>query len=267
MQPAVVVKNLRKSFGSAHILKGVSFTLDSNQSIALLGSNGSGKSTLLRSILRILESSSDELTVLGMNVQSLSRRELRELRARVGFVFQKHNLVPRLSALTNVIHGLQGRSRNPRNWFQNLASQQTRLAALECLARVDLVDFADRRVDQLSGGQSQRVAVARALMQKPELMLADEPVASLDPVAGREVMSLLRRLTQEQGIPLLFTTHHLEHALEFADKIIGLRDGSIELSGPASDFTLDQLNQFYPSSNPHSGAELRLQQSRAVGVS
>jgi phosphonate transport system ATP-binding protein len=244
------IVNVKKAYKDLEVLKGVSFNIADGESVALIGSNGSGKSTLLRTIPALHPHDSGEIEVLGEQISKCHGRALRALRSRIGFVFQKHNLVPRLSVLTNIIHGLQGAHSDPRYWFQSFAPSDARRKALDCLEQVGLADIAKRRVDRLSGGQSQRVAIARALMQSPEIILADEPVASLDPVAGTEVMALLHKLTHQKSITLLFTSHHLEHTKNYADRVIGLRDGQIVLSARTSDVSLNDLRRFYdrPSS-------------------
>jgi phosphonate transport system ATP-binding protein len=144
-------------------------------------------------------------------------------------VFQQHNLVARASVLTNVVHGALGRVPFPAACSHRLAPDSLRAEALRCLARVGLAALAQARADRLSGGQSQRVAIARALMQRPALLLADEPAASLDPVAGEEVMGVFRRLVDEDGLTLVFTSHNLEHARRFADRAVGIRDGRVAI--------------------------------------
>jgi phosphonate transport system ATP-binding protein len=148
-------------------------------------------------------------------------------------VFQRHNLVGRLCALTNVVHGAQARRSGPRHWLQSLAPEAVRREALDCLAAVGLADRALQRSDSLSGGQSQRVAIARMLMQRPELVLADEPDASLDPRSGEEVMDLLYRLAKEKGLTLIVISHRLEHTMRYSDRIVGLADGRISLDMPS----------------------------------
>ncbi len=240
------VAGLRKTFGAdLTVLKEISFTLHAGEAVSLIGANGTGKSTLLRCCLRLIEPDDGEITLLGQNVRRLPRRSLRHLRARIGFVFQKHNLVPRLSALTNVLHGALGRTGGARYWFQGLAPQAARDEALACLDQVGLADIAARRVDRLSGGQSQRVAIARALMQRPEIVIADEPAASLDPNAGEEVMELFRGLMREHGITLFFTSHNLDHAVGYADRVIGLREGRVALDAAAEGLNPDQLRGLY----------------------
>lgn len=241
----LAVRDLRKSFGHHQVLKGVSFEVGAGEAVALIGANGSGKSTLLRSCLRLIEPDAGNITLLGQDVGPLNRPALSRLRARVGFVFQRHNLVPRLSALSNVLHGVQARRAGPRTWFHPLACRADREEALHCLDLVGLADQAAKRADTLSGGQSQRVAIARALMQRPRMVFADEPVASLDPAAGEEVMALFVRLMREEGVTLLFTSHHLRHALDYADRLVALGAGLKVLDRPSAGQSLDGLKSIY----------------------
>ena len=241
----IEVRALAKSFKAARVLADVNLVVPRGQAVALIGSNGAGKSTLLRCLLRLIDPSAGSVRLLGRDVTAAHPRELRRIRAQVGFVFQRHNLVPRHSVLTNVIHGAQARTSGPRVWLQMLARDGDRLEALRCLELVGLAHVAGRRADTLSGGQSQRVAIARALMQRPRLMLADEPVASLDPAAGEEVMDLFLRLIRLEGVSLVFTCHSLEHALTYADRVVGLRNGRIELDAPASALSESDLRGIY----------------------
>jgi phosphonate transport system ATP-binding protein len=233
--PDIETSGLCKSFdGKLPVLQDISLSIPRGQAVALIGHNGSGKSTLLRCCLNLIKPSSGTVRLLGSDMTSLKTEELRSMRSRVGFVFQRHNLVPRLSVLTNVLHGVQARKKGPQTWFHALAPQKDREDAMAQLQRVGLAHLAKRRVDQLSGGESQRVAIARALMQRPKIMMADEPVASLDPNAGEEVMQLFVKLIKDEGQTLLFVSHNLEHALSYADRIVGLRYGRLELDAAAS---------------------------------
>ncbi|MCX7376310.1 MAG: phosphonate ABC transporter ATP-binding protein [Alphaproteobacteria bacterium] len=241
----LAVAGVAKRFAATQVLEGVDFTVPAGQAVALIGANGAGKSTLLRCCLRLIEPDAGTIRLLGRDVRALDAGGLRALRAEVGFVFQKHNLVGRLSALSNVLHGALGRAAFGRAWFQSLAPQDLRAEAMQCLERVGLADIATRRADRLSGGQSQRVAIARALMQRPRLMFADEPVASLDPAAGEEVMALFLDLIRRQGLTLLFTSHDLAHAIAFADRVIALRAGRIVLDAPADTLEVAQLRALY----------------------
>jgi phosphonate transport system ATP-binding protein len=242
----LVVEGLTKSYDKrGAVLQGVDLQLRSGESVALIGGNGSGKSTLLRCCLRLDEPDSGSIELLGTNFSSLKGFRLRQLRGRIGMVWQRHNLVPRLSALSNVVHGAQNRVSGFRSWLQGLASHSIREEAYHCLQQVGLVHLAQRRVDQLSGGESQRVAIARALMQRPDMFMADEPVASLDPRVGEAVMKLFVQRIREQRGTLLFVSHDLNHALRYAERIIGLRNGRIELNAPVEDLDHARLRRLY----------------------
>lgn len=242
----LVVTGMSKRFGKGRpVLNGFSLKVPRGQSLAIIGANGTGKSTLLRCCLRLIEPDSGDVELLKHDVARAKLRELRRLRARIGFVFQRHNLVPRLSALSNVLHGALARGGGPSCWHQAVAPARLRGEAMACLDRVGLAHAAGQRADQLSGGQSQRVAIARMLMQRPELVMADEPVASLDPVAGEEVMALLCNLMRDQGLTLVFTTHHLDHALQYGDRIVGLRQGRVELDSPTRGLRAAELEGIY----------------------
>ena len=241
------VNDLVKSFAKEQtpVLNGVSFSVANGESVALIGANGTGKSTLLRCCIGLLTVDSGDISILGNSIVGTSDKDLRATRSRCAFIFQKHNLVPRLSALSNVIHGCQAWESGIRTWHQVIAKTSIREYAMYCLEQVGLAHIAHKRVDQLSGGQSQRVAIARALMQKPVMMIADEPVASLDPNAGEEVMALFIRLIREEGITLVFSSHHIHHALNYADRVVGLRNGIVDLDAPAQTLEPSQLRGFY----------------------
>jgi len=240
------VKGLRKSFGKDRaVLHGVSFAVRRREAVALIGSNGAGKSTALRCALRLVEPEAGSLMLFDEDITTATPHQLRRVRAEVGFVFQKHNLVPRVSALTNVIHGNLGRAGGVRGWSQVFARSDLRERAMDCLKRVGLANHARKRADQLSGGQSQRVAIARALMQQPRMVVADEPVASLDPVAGQEVMDLFHQLTREEGITLLFTSHNVQQALDYSDRILAIKQGLIVLNQPSSTLSAADLGKHY----------------------
>ena len=239
------IAGLRKGFNGHGILNGVNLEIKHGQSVALIGANGTGKSTLLRCCLRLIDADGGTVQLLGRDITGLNRRALRRVRAQIGMVFQRHNLVPRLKVLTNVIHGAQSRRAGPTVWLHSLAAETTRREAMRCLEMVGLNKLADRRADQLSGGQSQRVAIARALMQHPKIMLADEPVASLDPSAGEEVMSLFVELIRREGLTLFFTSHNLDHAVTYAERVVGLRSGVIELDEPSDRVDPVSLKDIY----------------------
>jgi phosphonate transport system ATP-binding protein len=240
------VRALSKSFkGGSRVLENIDLDVGAGEAVALIGANGAGKSTLVRCLLRLVEPTGGDIRFFGLDVCDLKPGPLRRLRSRVGFVFQRHNLVLRLSALSNVIHGAQAKLSGPSVWYQALASREIRERALACLDRVGMADKADARVDALSGGQSQRVAIARMLMQQPDFVVADEPDASLDPSAGEQVMQLLRDTTRESGVGLLFISHDLEHTVQFSDRVVGLARGHVAINIPAHEIDPANLRGFF----------------------
>lgn len=209
----IEARAVSKSFGTTPIFSDVSFRLARGEATALVGANGTGKSTLLRCLMGLIPTSGGSVHLLGQQTNEVAGRELRKIRAQVGLVSQKHNLVPRLSVLSNVVHGLLGKHPGVRHWSQALAPQSSRDAAMQALDRVGLADFANRRADRLSGGQSQRVAIARAIVGAPSVLFADEPCASLDPSAGEDVMELFFRLVRDEDVTVVFTSHNIERVL------------------------------------------------------
>lgn len=249
--PAVMLQGFSKSFGERCLLESVNLTVAPGSSVALIGANGTGKSTLLKCLIRLVEPTAGSIRFMGEDVTHLKGPRLRRFRSRVGMVWQKHNLVPRLSALTNVVHGVQSRTSGPTTWLHALAPQAVRQEAMDCLEKVGLADRALQRVDSLSGGQSQRVAIARMLMQKPEVILADEPDASLDPKSGEDIMALLSNLARQDRLTLIVVSHRIEHTLRFADRIIGLADRGIALDTPASQVDAASLTGFFDARSSH----------------
>ena len=243
--PVLHVKGLSKSYDGPIILKDVSFSAYAGISLAVIGANGSGKSTLLKCLIRLTDPTAGTITMLGQDVGALNASALRRFRSRIGVVWQKHNLVPRISALSNVLHGVQSRMSGPRSWWQWAAPAPVRAEAMACLERVGLADKALQRVDSLSGGQQQRVAIARMLMQRPEIVLADEPDASLDPQSGENVMRLLSDLARQDGLTLIVISHRLEHTMEFSDRIIGLAGGQITLDVATAKADPVKLRRFF----------------------
>jgi len=240
-----LVKKLNKSYAGTKVLNDISFSIEESSITSIIGSNGSGKSTLLRSLLRLIEPDSGNIHFLGDDITKIKKKKLRKVRAQVGFVFQKHNLVPKLSVLSNVIHGSLANKKGPRYWFESLSPKKCREEAMECLKAVGLEDFAKRKSTKISGGQSQRVAIARALMQKPQLILADEPVASLDPKNGEKIMKLFYNLAKEKNITLIFVSHNVDHALKYSDRIIGLNGGKIYIDKNSKECTKKEIGDIY----------------------
>ena len=235
----VATESVTKRFGETPIFADVSFRLARSEAVAIVGANGTGKSTLLRCVMGLIPVTSGRVTLLNQEVTDATEAELRAIRARMGLVSQKHTLVPRLSVLSNVVQGLLGRQPGLRHWSHKLAPAASREAAMEALKKVGLADFALRRADRLSGGQSQRVAIARAIVGHPEVLIADEPCASLDPAAGEEVMELFFDLARQQKVTVVFISHHIDHALKYGDRVLGLAllpgawDGVLGPAAPA----------------------------------
>jgi phosphonate transport system ATP-binding protein len=241
----LAVRGLSKRFAATPVLAEVNLAVGKGEAVALIGPNGAGKSTLLRCCLRLVEPDAGQIRLFGEDIRALAPAALRRLRARVGFVFQRHNLVPRLSVLTNVLHGALGRRAGPSAWFQATAPRTLRAEAMDCLERVGLAHLAARRADRLSGGQSQRVAIARALMQRAPMLFADEPVASLDPAAGEDVMDCFRALVLRDRLTFVFTTHDLRHALDYGGRVVGLRGGRVAVDAPSAALDLPGLRALY----------------------
>ncbi|MGV9800679.1 phosphonate ABC transporter ATP-binding protein [Mycobacterium sp. NPDC003449] len=242
---AVRFDGVTKQFGSEiRALDDVSCSVAPGEIVVLLGLSGSGKSTLLRHVDGLQRPTTGAITVLGTDVGRASGVELRRLRRRIGFVFQQFHLVGTLSVLENVCAGALGRLRWPRLGLF-CYPRQVRREALAQLDRVGLLDRAFQRADTLSGGQQQRVAVARALMQRPEILLADEPVASLDPESAAQVMTLIREISTEQRLTVLCSLHQVALALSWGDRVIGLRSGRVVLDTPVAGLDHDDAMSVY----------------------
>lgn len=241
----ITAERVSKEFGGTSVFKDVSFRLARSEAVAIVGANGTGKSTLLRCIMGLIPVSSGTVTVLNQNVRNASETEMRAIRARMGLVSQKHNLVPRLSVLSNVVQGLLGQRPGISHWSHVLAPAASREAAMEALEKVGLAHLALRRADRLSGGQSQRVAIARAIVGQPEVLIADEPCASLDPAAGEEVMALFFDLARAQKVTVVFISHHIDHALRYGDRVLGLAHGGLKLDATAASLSQSDLRDLY----------------------
>lgn len=245
----VAVRNVTKRFGDTLALDDVSLDVHRSEMLVLLGLSGSGKSTLLRCLNGLHPVTSGQINVGGTRVDTATRSELRGLRRRVGFVFQQFNLVGRLSCLENVLIGGLGQLSVPR--YGTLTyPKRMRAEAMAHLDRVGLADFAQRRADTLSGGQQQRVAIARTLMQQPGLLLADEPVASLDPENAGVVMDLLFQVCVEEKLTVICTLHQVDLALGWAHRLVGLRNGRKVLDRPAVGMTREDVMEIYRRVDP-----------------
>lgn len=225
-------------------LKEVSLTIEQGEFVAIIGLSGAGKSTLIRTVNRMHDVTGGKVIVNGTDVMSLKGSALRKFRRQIGMIFQSFHLVTRLSALQNVLT-----SNVPdMPWYRALLgyfTKEERLQALETLDKVGILEKAYTRCDQLSGGQQQRVALARTLNQKPSIILADEPVAALDPIMADAVMKDFRRINKEMNISILLNIHHVDLALKYADRVLGIRAGEVVYDGPASEVTKDVLDRIY----------------------
>lgn len=241
----VSIASLSKRFSNGTLaVDNVSFDVPSGQVLGLLGLSGSGKSTLMRLINGLQSPSSGHATVLGKVVDECDRSELRALRQQIGFVFQQFGLVGRSTCIENVLVGALGRLRGPRLGVRTY-SKTLRREALEHLERVGLASQAFQRADTLSGGQMQRVAIARSLMQQPRLLLADEPVASLDPESSVQVLDLIAKIAREDGMTVICSLHQVELALGRTDRVIGLRAGSVVLDTPTAGVDPQRVMDLY----------------------
>ena len=227
-----------------HALKNVSLEINQGEFVAIIGLSGAGKSTLLRTINRMHDISEGSLIVNGQEIKNLKGKDLRTFRRKVGMVFQSFNLVTRTTVINNV---LTSRVPDMPLWKSiiGLYSKEDKIIALEALDKVGILDKAYVRADQLSGGQQQRVALARTLAQKPEIILADEPVAALDPITATQVMDDFKKINKELNMSVLINIHHVDLALKYADRVIGIKAGEIVYDGAAKDVTNEVLKQIY----------------------
>jgi phosphonate transport system ATP-binding protein len=229
---ALSIRHLRKEYrAGAPVLKDVSLDIEGRGMTAIIGPSGTGKSTLIRCINRLVDPTAGEIRFLGQDLAKLSGRHLREARRRIGMVFQEYNLVERLSVIENVLCGRLGYVPVWRAWLRRFPAQDIE-RAFQLLEAVGLSEFATIRADQLSGGQRQRVGIARALMQEPDLVLADEPTSSLDPKTSVEIMELIARRAGERDIPVIVNIHNVDLARRYADRIVGMAKGEVVFDGP-----------------------------------
>jgi len=247
-QPALVLTQVRKSYAGRRALDGVSLRVEPGEMVALIGPSGSGKSTLLRSVtgLVCIDDGEGRIEAFGEPVQTNGRLSagVRDVRARIGFVFQQFNLVDRLTLFSNVMIGAMGRLGHWRGLLGRwpAADKARAMAALE---RVGVADHAGQRAGTLSGGQQQRGAIARAILQRAEVLLADEPVASLDPVAARKVMELICDLNRSDGVAVVVTLHQVDYALRYCRRVVALKAGRVVYDGPSEGVTRRLLVDVY----------------------
>jgi len=254
----IAIRSLTKHYGSNAVLSGIDLDIAAGEFLVVLGPSGAGKSTLLRCINGLVTPTSGQLVAAGYDATDARRRNVRQLRRQVAMIFQHHNVVPRLSVLKNVLTGRLGQVSTLASILQ-LFSRQDIALAMDCLRRVELDHKAGQRTDALSGGQRQRVGIARALAQQPQVILADEPVASLDPKTSRLVLHYLRAACRELGITVVCNLHQVDYAREFGDRIVGLAGGKLVFDGRGDELCDAHLNLIYggveqPKSVPHNQA-------------
>ena len=263
---SIRVSDLNKTFGQHRALRSLSLEVESGEMVALIGASGSGKSTLLRHIAGLTRADSDGAGAVFIDGKAMQQggrlsAEAQELRREVGVIFQQFNLVERLSVMTNVLIGLLGRVPGWRGTF-GLFTREEQLSAMLALARVGIDDRATQRASTLSGGQQQRAAIARGLVQKARVLLADEPIASLDPVSAKRVMSTLADINREDGVTVVVTLHQVAYARCYCPRAVALREGEVVYDGPCAALTDDALRDIYGEASE----ELLLPEAPPAGV-
>jgi phosphonate transport system ATP-binding protein len=243
--------NVSKTYvGGVKALKDVNIEIGDGEFVAIIGLSGAGKSTLLRSINKMQTITGGEIYIDGVDIVSLKGKKLREFRRNIGMIFQSFNLVKRMSVFNNVLTGRVAYHSTLRALF-GLFPKEDKMIALEALETMGILEKAFVRADKLSGGQQQRVALARALTQKPKVILADEPVASLDPITTVQVMDDFARINKDLGITIVANMHHVDLALKYAKRIIGIKAGEIVYDGPAEGITKKTLKTIYGRALKH----------------
>ncbi|GGH85567.1 phosphonate transport system ATP-binding protein [Pullulanibacillus pueri] len=225
-------------------LQDINLKIEQGEFVGVIGLSGAGKSTLIRCINRMHDITGGQLMVDNVDISKLKGKQVRKFRRRIGMIFQSFNLVTRTTVIKNVLVSFVPDLSFWRKLF-GIYTKEQKIKALEALDKVGILDKAFIRVDQLSGGQQQRVALARTLAQNPDIILADEPIASLDPITARQVMDDFKRINKDMNISVIINIHHVEVALEYADRIIGVRKGEVVFDGPSSKVTQDVLDEIY----------------------
>ena len=241
----IVFDHVSKTYPNGYqALKDINLTIEQGEFVAIIGLSGAGKSTLIRTINRMHDITDGTLTVDGVNVMELKDWKIMPIRRRIGMIFQSFNLITRTTVIKNVLTAFVPDLPWWRATF-GIFTKEEKMKALEALDQMGILDKAFVRADQLSGGQQQRVALARTLAQNPKIILADEPVASLDPVTAKQVMDDFRRINREMNISVLINIHHVDLALQYADRVIGIKAGEVVYDGPASEVNEAVLAEVY----------------------
>lgn len=249
-------KNAGKTYPNGVVgLKDVTLNINQGEFVAIIGLSGAGKSTLIRTVNRMHDATSGKVIVDGVDVNSIKGKQLRKFRRKIGMIFQSFNLVSRSTVINNVLTS----DIPDMPWYRvlfGIFTKEQKIKALEALDKVGILDKAYTRCDQLSGGQQQRVALARTLNQNPSIILADEPVASLDPIMADVVMNDFKRINKDLNITIIINIHHVDLALKYADRVIGVRSGEVVFDGPSDKVNQDVLDQIYAGKEiPEMGKE------------
>ena len=238
------VKNLTKYYKDVLALSDVSFDIRKGEFVSVIGPSGSGKTTLIRCVNRLIDATKGSIVYDGTDLLGLKGNDLRHARAKIGMIFQHYNLVTRLTVLENVLHGRLGYKSSVAGVF-GVYSEQEKRKAVEVLGLLGLQDYVYRRCDQLSGGQMQRVGIARALVQDPAMILCDEPISSLDPSSAKIIMDYLRKVQKELGITILVNLHQVDVAKKYAERILGFNSGNLVFDAPPSDLNAETIHEIY----------------------
>lgn len=239
------IENLNKEYSKGKsVLKDVNFEIKQGELLSIIGPSGAGKSTLLRSINRMIEPTSGKITFDNKNITNVKGRELRNMRTNIGMIFQHYNLVDRLSVFENVMHGTLGYKNSLQGIF-SLYTESEKEEAIDIITELGIEEHIYKRCDELSGGQKQRVGIARALVQKPKIILCDEPIASLDPSSSRVIMEHLRKICSEKGITVIVNLHQVDAAKNYSDRIIGLNSGEIVFNGHPTEINKEVIQNVY----------------------
>jgi len=245
--PILEFKNVSKTYNNVtKALTDVSFSIEKGEFVTIIGPSGSGKSTLLRCVNRLVDATQGSIIFDGHDINKADKKEIREIRKKTGMIFQHYNLVNRLSVIENVLHGRLGH-KSAINGAAGFYTEKEKENAFEILEKLGLSEQAYKRCDELSGGQKQRVGIARSLMQKPKLILCDEPIASLDPSSSKIIMDHLRNINETMKITCICNLHQVDVALRYSKRIIGITLGNIVYDGPPENLTKSKIYEIYQS--------------------
>lgn len=240
-------QNVSKTYNNVtRALQDVTFSIEEGEFVSIIGPSGAGKSTLMRCANRLVDASQGAIFFDGQDITKMGKKELRKVRTKTGMIFQHYNLVDRLSVIENVLHGLLGQ----KSTLSGMAGHYTeaeKAEAFRIIQEMGLTEQAYKRCDELSGGQKQRVGIARAIMQKPRLILCDEPIASLDPKSSKVIMDHLKQINREKKITCLVNLHQVDVAIRYSERIIGVAEGRIVYDGPSGQLTQEIIHEIYQS--------------------